>query len=725
MEQNFKLDLWERLLTLAQVILVAILFSDELKAWPLALSVLIACGILLARRWFFLPEARKKVLLGLCYALSFFSIFWVFLSFFRFANKGYFEVIILMVSGAFFLLLAMSWVSFKKEALSYIQAILLFLILAFFIFVVRFTSFLWLCLIAYALCGILILKIKLYNNSDTPSGIIVEWHRIILIHFLWFAIVILGGVFLFSLFSLPQFKKGEIFLVEPHRRFKLRPWDKDDDRLLRQTQNRLSAFILNLAKLDQRREGVFFLSNFLKDIPDALEMEQAQTGLFSLFKEPGPGLLPNELEEAITIADKYFLRKAQYQMFTLERKILKATSRSRFGVKSQLGFLVEELISSRYFPQILRIKDEILFRIEKAKYPPALKEKLYQSVSDLFNWSLSFSYRQKLEELSWLIAKESSSNIKEYSKSLLQRIQLLTTPQETIQLKRELESSRQIFSQRQNLSRLFDECLNFKIQIISEVLRKQLHSMLVEEAVLEEARPYPLSIETKNLYFSNFKKEESSWQELEHKINQDIRDEAKKRELLALTDSVKELVFLQSESLKVPVLKKEETKEVLGRFWPWVLASLLILVKILFIMILFSLFFLPVWIITCYVLAKKKIRDMKNMFSKPNAFIIVLYNNLINILRLLEIPYQNSLGPVAFAKIVQSELPQGADSFLLLSEKFAEAKYSQHRLTNLDAQDYLRIYNDFLKNVLQKQRRLRRLFISFKALFNCIPLFVF
>jgi hypothetical protein len=109
------------------------------------------------------------------------------------------------------------------------------------------------------------------------------------------------------------------------------------------------------------------------------------------------------------------------------------------------------------------------------------------------------------------------------------------------------------------------------------------------------------------------------------------------------------------------------------------------------------------FLLILYFKTKMKIIKLrKTIFHSPHAFIINIYENIKNVLKIFGFPYKETIPLLEYAKKVESELSIEKNIFLNLTYKFYEAKYSHHLITPEDALSFLENYNKCMKIIRKK-----------------------
>ncbi|MFH1769026.1 MAG: Ig-like domain-containing protein [Candidatus Omnitrophota bacterium] len=107
-----------------------------------------------------------------------------------------------------------------------------------------------------------------------------------------------------------------------------------------------------------------------------------------------------------------------------------------------------------------------------------------------------------------------------------------------------------------------------------------------------------------------------------------------------------------------------------------------------------------------YCLIKVRIYRFKKLIAdNPPEFINKLYNNSKEILKVFGVPRDAVTPPIKHAYSVEHRFAIGDGNFLKLAYKFAEARYSDHSLTADDAREALYNYNNSMRAIRVKGKK--------------------
>jgi hypothetical protein len=120
----------------------------------------------------------------------------------------------------------------------------------------------------------------------------------------------------------------------------------------------------------------------------------------------------------------------------------------------------------------------------------------------------------------------------------------------------------------------------------------------------------------------------------------------------------------------------------------------------------------------------RKNRLKARLRKAPKEFVVGLYENFRDILRLFGLKEGEFLPPLYFAYLVISRYPVEGEVFLSFTKKYEEAKYSRHDIKREDALSALDDYGRSLKMLFSHGSRSSAFFKYCLALYKRTPLFL-
>jgi len=736
MHKEFLLYFLERLGSWLLIFFVAFLFSNEFGRWWL--TPVILCGLGLALGWLGRgwSRQRKNIVLGVC---SFFALGIIFGMLVAILNSGwtYFAVVRIVVVAGFFLVVVLSFASQQLSLLHYFQALTLFLFLGSFIFIKEFNYSIGLIIIAYVISWIVILRLNSFSLCHH-----IFWNEQKILESFIIPVVVMGfvlwlGWLLFSLVTMPQLKKGDLLVVEEERLwFGIRPWDKEDEELLEQTRSSLTKLIFGLENIDGQRQGMQLLSTLIKEVIDAYEVEEAAAGLNALFQQKGPGISQNELEQALTVLQRYILRKSELEVERTAQKFLELSLSGQTATRRKhLANKVNQLKLASFSFQMYRIKSEILNQIGRLAVNSMIKQNLVKTLTQLQEWKISELTRRRFLGLAQGIDKLPPGAFKAKADNLIWEMQGIDKIEQLAKIKKSLEELKVLYPKEMPFIEKMEEFFALNSEIVFMRLRHQLEARILEASLPQaDMRIFDVLKQLQQLSMDTSNPEQLR-QDLNYAL-EDIQDSLKSlsqfnlvdknaiAEVKDISESIREAVSLQTQLNFQPLSEKTKSKFDFSAFVLPVYNFLRFLFWVFIAIVIILMMVLPFMFIFLFFRTRRRVVQLKRLISQPQQFIIELYLNLINILKIFGIEHPDSSLPFSYARIIQDEFKEVGHLFFQLTQKFTEAKYSRHPLSPKEAELALSLYNNFVNALKRKKSRFTLFFGYICALIQQRPFFV-
>ncbi len=92
--------------------------------------------------------------------------------------------------------------------------------------------------------------------------------------------------------------------------------------------------------------------------------------------------------------------------------------------------------------------------------------------------------------------------------------------------------------------------------------------------------------------------------------------------------------------------------------------------------------------------------------DNPSRLIEELFNNLKNVLNIFGLHHKNTLPPLQYAAMVNNSFSIESNVFFELADKFSEARYSRHTITQDDAVSFIEKYNKGIENIRRNTKNI-------------------
>ncbi|MDO8489060.1 MAG: Ig-like domain-containing protein [Candidatus Omnitrophota bacterium] len=167
--------------------------------------------------------------------------------------------------------------------------------------------------------------------------------------------------------------------------------------------------------------------------------------------------------------------------------------------------------------------------------------------------------------------------------------------------------------------------------------------------------------------------------------------------------------YLGVESVAIVV---EVVKE---KYWLLKLIAKILASLLLLVFILYSYF---------YILTEQVKWHILKLYSTPREFIIALYGNLNKGMVISGAQYKFYMPPLLFATLIDEKYAINGNLFFKFTQRFEEAKYSSHIFAQDESRIALENYNQILKIVSTRHKKITIICNHLKSLLNKTPFFI-
>ncbi len=145
-----------------------------------------------------------------------------------------------------------------------------------------------------------------------------------------------------------------------------------------------------------------------------------------------------------------------------------------------------------------------------------------------------------------------------------------------------------------------------------------------------------------------------------------------------------------------------------------------LIAKILFFLFLTALILYSYF----YILTKQAKERILKKHDNPKDFIIALYGNLNKVTDIFGLRQKYHIPPLFFASLADEKYGIKDKLFFKFTQTYEEAKYSAHTFLPETSRIALDAYNHILKTMFRQNRKIKLIYLYYKALFNKVPFFI-
>jgi len=486
MHNREKILYFEIILTFALVLLPVFLLREILSYYSLVIPAALIFGIFIS--W---VTRKKQDLFGKIFlnAGAILILVWIIYSILH-SSLEYKEVILIFIKSILVLECIFSFCLFSQGALVLMQNLSIALFMTHPLFLTGFDKIVSL---AYFALWLVVIKLRLYLFS---SGEFNKENKIKYSFFMGTALFVLAAFvawFVFMNLSLGKIKKGGLLSEEDKEMGKLESSPKEYYDMQDQIQSKVLNLIPQLDHAEQRYEIVTLLNKLIKDSPDVMEVEKAQTGLISMLKNPGSGINKNEADKLITLIKKYSREKANINLRMAKDQAVSTLQKKPFDLAKKVSFLsrINKISGANSTEELNKSGAELNKMIEDSSLNNSDKRELKDSIDKLKDWKMLELYRKKMDMVQKQIDELRDPGLKKEMSDLLKDTEEMEESAQAQNIKNKIESFKKdalTFNEKDILDRL-KELADLKADMIMESNSKEAKNELKDLESLAQYSP--------------------------------------------------------------------------------------------------------------------------------------------------------------------------------------------------------------------------------------------
>ncbi|MCX5696731.1 MAG: Ig-like domain-containing protein [Candidatus Omnitrophica bacterium] len=423
MDQKDKLALSEHICAFFLVFFVIALFGNILFGYNLFLIAALASGFTFSWLNRKLPSLWAKIFV----TLGTVGIFgWMVYSVIN-SSLYYKEVILFCIKAALLLEAVVSFDSSNASLLSQMEALTIPLCMGFPIFTEEYTPSAFISIGGYFLSWLILLRIKFYTRFALQRRTRLVKSQANIFAASIFVLATLGAWTLYSIIPLETLQMRGIFTEKSKAGIDIAPdlLEKDYYGLQEQINKMIvDRHIPSLSTSEERHEALKFLESLIRELPDTFEVDQAEQGLVSQFKLPGPGLEKASGENTVLL-NKYVEIKTELNVNRLKENIIDVFKNNPWDIKGRLSALdqANKMQSARTFEEARKNNERLKSTIAKSSLEENLRTQALALARLMHFWKDFGLYRHKKDELKKELLEQKERKWRDELASLLAQIE--------------------------------------------------------------------------------------------------------------------------------------------------------------------------------------------------------------------------------------------------------------------------------------------------------------
>ncbi|MCX5702981.1 MAG: hypothetical protein NT066_00555, partial [Candidatus Omnitrophica bacterium] len=184
--------------------------------------------------------------------------------------------------------------------------------------------------------------------------------------------------------------KGGIFAQKIDTEVSQEEIEKEYYDLQEQLQKKITELLPEFGFAENRYSVLTLLSYLIKEASTIMEVEQAQEGLVSYLKTPGPGLEKSEGEEVTILLRNFVDKKSGRNLNKIEEEAVNILKESPFNIQARIAIrsLIHKIQNSALRPQVLEYEKQLQETIDNSSLNAISKGELKKLAGQLKEWKI-------------------------------------------------------------------------------------------------------------------------------------------------------------------------------------------------------------------------------------------------------------------------------------------------------------------------------------------------
>ncbi|TBR16460.1 hypothetical protein EPO66_04590 [bacterium] len=486
MKDQKKILYFEIILTLTLVLMPVFLLREILSYYSLAVPAVLIAGIFVS--WL---TRKTQALFGKIFlnAGAILTLVWIIYSILH-SSLEYKEVILIFIKSILVLECIFSFCLFSQGSLSLMQNLSLALFMSHPLFLAGFDKVV--SLVYFAL-WLIVIKLKLYLLVSGEFNKESKVKYSFFVGMAFFALAAFIAWFALSNLSVGKIKKGGFLSEEDKEMGKLESSPKEYYDMQDQIQSKVLNLIPQLDRTEQRYEIVTLLNKLIKDSPDVMEVDKAQTGLISMLRNPGSGVNKNDADKLITLIKKYSREKANINLRMAKDQAVNALQKKPFDLAKKVSFLsrINKISGANSTEELNKSGAELNKMIEDSSLNNSDKRELKDSINKLKDWKMLELYRKKMDMVQKRIDELKDPGLKKELSDLLKDTEEMEEPAQSENIKNKIERLKkdELTANEKDILDRLKELADLKADMIMESNSKETKNELKDLESLAQYSP--------------------------------------------------------------------------------------------------------------------------------------------------------------------------------------------------------------------------------------------
>ncbi|HTY45525.1 MAG TPA: hypothetical protein VMD52_06010 [Patescibacteria group bacterium] len=613
-------------------------------------------------------------------------------------NSSFFykEVLAIWIRGVLLLELVLGLAAALPAYLTYVQLLSVPLYMSWPVFADALGAFSILAALGYVLCWFYLLKLKFYETLGLAERKNFQTPHYLFSPVLLLALTLAVSLGLWSSF-LPERLKGKGIFLEADSGWQpgLGVADEDFYLLQSQMQGAVLGLLPQLEDPKNQYQANALLGLLVKESVTIQEVEKAENGLVSILRTPGLGIEKDKGRQAEVLLRKYVRQKSVLLAQRNKDDATDAVKKAPFKMRDKMSvlFSLNQLQEGNSYKEIRKADADIKSKVDAAALRAEDSQPLQDALDKYKEWKSFQVYRHKMEAADSQIKalEPAQQQALEEIASAIPQLQTSVDFKKIASKLQEAKESQDAKTRQSGVVDGLEDALLLRAELFVAQEAKEAAQAAAQAASPAAAPAAP-------------PEELQKQQDEARALSEELRSREKEEEAANAR-----LRQEQEQALAEGRLGRNRR---IADAVAFALAAVFVLTGALFAVF--------------YFLRQHQARKLKRFFaSDQRQFIIGIYENARAVLTIMGAGPWRQIPPLSYADSIQARYTPTSGIFRKFTEKFEEAKYSQHVLLPEDARLVLGYYNDFLRILLKKQGAFSLFLITYpRAILERRPFFI-
>jgi len=386
----------EHIFTFAQLVIIAGLLGSALSTFGLFACIGVMSGF--AVSWFYPAATDNAAFKTAGKVIALLTVIWTFYAVFN-STFGYQEVALIYIKAALILEVILSFNVNSPVNLNYMQALSVPVFMTFPIFTSTISAGHMALLATYLAAWVVLLRVK-FCLSYSPAEELNLLERQHLLPFIFFIVAVALAWALYYYILLPVNKEGGL-LRQKGISQTMPELEKQYYGMRDKLQEDATKITYKLPGKDQRHKSLSDLESLIGENTLTIVVNDAEEGLVSLMKTPGPGLEKGETMDLTVLIQKFVDKKIEFNLKKANSRMMEILRENPLNLGVRIWAVAEtaKLQRADTLDKLREYKKDIQNTLMSTDLGARAKDEEKELTRKVQDWKIFQMYRGKMQEL--------------------------------------------------------------------------------------------------------------------------------------------------------------------------------------------------------------------------------------------------------------------------------------------------------------------------------------